>query len=279
MLITCSNQGCYSSDHHKLDEQEMKVICNKCLKPIEVSQYALKSLKSLGQVVKKARADFEATCKSCGAHDAPVIKRFGKNHSKVICKHCGGINDHLTRHFAEAFRGKAGIEVVDATPEEMSAWGFDESPKMKRATVERVSDATRQQDDVSDSETVTTAAEVYLEKSPEKVEYYPYKKAQQNLRTGGGVVTVDPTVGSDNSAVVPTQKVPTPNRAGSRASVHLQNRPKTLPPSEEKARKRAEVMLTADAKVTFQTPPAQGVTTEDIFTTGLSEYAPEGDTD
>lgn len=270
MLITCTNQGCYSSDHHKLDEDEMKAICNKCLQPIVVSTYALKSMKSLGQVMKKARADFEATCKECGAHDGPVIKRFGKNHSKVICKHCGGINDHLTRHFAEAFRSKPGMEVVDATPEEMKAWGFTDAPKVRRAAVETVKDATH----------VAETEQAIPPRGPRKVEYYPYNKGSQNLKSSDGVIVVDPLISEDGASTVQKRSVPIPSRQKtSAAPSHQHNRPKTLPPSEERARKKAEVLLTADAKVTFQTPPQQGLTIEDVITTGLSDYAPEGNSD
>lgn len=260
MILTCTNQGCYSSDHHKLDEQLQKVICNKCSNPITVSPYALKSLKALGQIIKKPKADFEATCSQCGVLDAPVIKNFGKTHSKVICKHCGAVNEHLTKHFTQALKGKIGIEIVEASPEEMSAWGFTEKPVLKKARVETVRDSTQN--------------EGFNSGVPEKVEYYPYKGNVKPKVESGGIVTLQPGVNETEKVekAIPALKTRQP------ANV-VQNRPKARPPNEDLARKRAEVLLTAEPNLSFQPPPPQGVTAEDIFNTGLSDYASEGDSD
>jgi hypothetical protein len=121
VLLSCSNKGCFSQDYHKLEMDSGKVICNKCLLPIEVTDNFKKILKSQDQVIRKPKMSMGMKCPACTQVSEPVLFKYSKTLFKVGCSLCKEVNEHLTKYFLISLREKSGIKIFDFTsPEDVS---------------------------------------------------------------------------------------------------------------------------------------------------------------
>lgn len=161
MLISCNNGGCGFSDFHRLDLSTNEVHCTKCNKVVNVSPYTKNVLKTMNQVMTKVKSEFEVTCKKCNATDAPALKKFSSTVFKVVCKQCGHVDDYLTRYFVGALQMRPGIQIIDATPEEIKAAKVTVPNKFHPVVATEMS-----------NEVTSAAIDPKQEVKPVKVEYY-----------------------------------------------------------------------------------------------------------
>lgn len=90
MLLSCTNKGCFSHDHHQLDPDSNEVICLDCGESLKnVPKPTLSVLKSLGQIQRKSKMGMQYTCKACGATDKPLIRMLSGGVRIASCRKCG----------------------------------------------------------------------------------------------------------------------------------------------------------------------------------------------
>lgn len=277
MFLTCSNKGCGFSDDHRLDEASNEVICSKCAKPINVSVYAKKNLKNFGQIVKKVKSDFEMNCEKCGAIDSPMLKRFGRQVTKVICNQCHEINAHLTKYFVEALKLKPGIVTIDATPEEIAASGVANSssrfnkvmaPKINISPEETIIISPPNEESLSKLEGDVPSNLPIEAEVPTKVEYYHHaeKDGVQAVEIGNGSVVISPS--SEEPINVNLVNVVD----ATDTEIKTKKTPKNTLANESILRKNIENsagLPTIHAKV----PPPPGLNLSDFANTGVLDYA------
>jgi hypothetical protein len=267
MLLSCDNSGCGYSDYHRLDEATNDVICTKCGKPVGVSSYAKTALKSMKQVVKTVKSDFGMSCDNCNALDAPALKMFGKTTTKVVCKQCGVVNEHLSKYFVEALKLRPGIEVTHATPEELAALGIKGPNRFNPAQTTQVQ---------SDPTTVVVTAPEDISDEPTKVEYYPWPEGEAEaepttvaasdeangiqVQAASGAVVVQPT--SDEPINVDKLKAD---------RVKPVIKPTKVVAGEDQLRKRIENM--PGGLTTHQQPAPPGLNMGDMARGGVLDYA------
>lgn len=261
MLLTCNNAGCGHIDYHRLDEASNNVYCSKCNQVVDVSSYAKNALKSMKQVAKKVKSDFEVSCPACGAIDGPALKKFGKHTTKVVCKQCGEINEHLSRYFVEALKMRPGIEVLQATPEEIAASGLGQPTRFNRAKTPQLH--------VQPAEAVVVTPPSDEEVAPEvpvKVEYYTGPEKTQEVEQRGESVVVAPTTDEP----INVDKKPAPKVAQRVQNIPAKKTPKVTP-NEAAIRKRIENMPATVS--THVAPPPPGLSLGDFAQTGVTDYA------
>jgi uncharacterized Zn finger protein (UPF0148 family) len=85
MLISCTTKGCMEQSEAKLNKETGEVICESCGKPIEgITEFAKKTLLSIGQVLRSPRTAFQAQCHQCKAARPLYIEE-----GRAFCKTCG----------------------------------------------------------------------------------------------------------------------------------------------------------------------------------------------
>lgn len=85
MLVNCTKKGCMQQTEAKLNRETGEVVCDSCGNPIKgVTEFAKKTLISIGQVLRSPKTAFQAQCQNCKA-TRPLYMEEGK----AFCKTCG----------------------------------------------------------------------------------------------------------------------------------------------------------------------------------------------
>ena len=85
-LMHCMNKGCYKEQVPLLDVKSNLVMCSECNKEIlNVTEFAKRSMKSLGQVTGKIKKGqtFAVKCGSCNQENTPVVED-----DELVCPKC-----------------------------------------------------------------------------------------------------------------------------------------------------------------------------------------------
>lgn len=99
MLISCTTKGCMEQTEAKLNRETNEVVCDACGKPIEgVTEFAKKTLISIGQVLRTPKAAFSVQCDKCKAPRQLYIEE-----GRAFCKVCG-TQVHVTAAFLQGLR-------------------------------------------------------------------------------------------------------------------------------------------------------------------------------
>lgn len=82
----CDNKGCMKEQTPALDLDTNNVHCGECNRPIgTVTEFAKQQMKSLGQIIrkKKAQSAYVVKCQKCNVENTP--KLFG---DELVCASC-----------------------------------------------------------------------------------------------------------------------------------------------------------------------------------------------